>query len=135
MTETMTIGEVARLAGVPSKTIRYYEDIALIPPAERAPNGYRVYGQRSVDVLRFIRRARELGFSIEEVTDLLALWRDEHRASAEVKAIARQHIQQVEAKIAELQSLRSTLLHLVEHCHGDDRPDCPILEDLEDGPR
>jgi Cu(I)-responsive transcriptional regulator len=127
---TRTIGEVARRTGMPSKTIRYYEEIQLIEPARRADNGYRVYDQRSVETLRFVKRARDLGFSIEEVSGLLTLWRDTGRRSADVKALALAHIDQVERKIAELQSLRRSLLHVAEHCHGDDRPDCPILDDL-----
>jgi MerR family transcriptional regulator, copper efflux regulator len=127
---TLTIGEVARQTGMPSKTIRYYEEIRLIEPAARADNGYRVYDQRSVETLRFVKRARDLGFSIDEVSGLLALWRDTDRRSADVKALALDHIARVERKIAELQSLRRSLLHVAEHCHGDDRPDCPILDDL-----
>jgi len=126
----MTIGAVAQQSGVPTKTIRYYEQIALIAPAERAPNGYRVYQLHTVELLRFIKRAREMGFSIEEVTELLALWRDSGRTAREVHAIASAHLQRIDRKIAELQSLRATVADLLDHCHGDDRPDCPILEDL-----
>jgi Cu(I)-responsive transcriptional regulator len=133
--ENLTIGEVASRTGVPAKTIRYYEEITLLPTPVRANNGYRLYDQRTVEVLRFIKRARELGFSIGEVTDLLGLWRDEGRTSAEVKQIALNHIARVEQKIAELQSLRRTLVDLTHHCHGNHRPDCPILDDLAQGPR
>lgn len=128
--EALTIGRVARQTGVPAKTIRYYEETGLIPAATRAPNGYRVYAERSVELLRFVKRARDLGFSIREVGDLLALWQDERRASAEVKALALRHLELVHKKIEELESLQRTLQHLVERCHGDDRPDCPILDDL-----
>jgi Cu(I)-responsive transcriptional regulator len=134
-TGTWTIGEVARQTGLPSKTIRYYEEIELIAPAERADNGYRIYDHHSVETLRFVKRARDLGFSVEDVGELLALWHDEGRHSADVKTIAEKHIARVERKIAELQSMRRTLLHLAEHCHGDHRPDCPILDDLAEGPR
>jgi Cu(I)-responsive transcriptional regulator len=130
MTSAMSIGEVSRRSGVPAKTIRYYEDIGLVPPAERAPNGYRVYGDRALHLLRFVKRAREYGFSIEDTAGLLALWRDDARASAEVKALAEQHVGEIERKIAELEQMRATLVHLVHRCHGDDRPDCPILEEL-----
>ena len=135
MSRTLTIGETARLTGVPAKTIRYYEQIELIPRAERAANGYRLYSERAVQLLRFVKRARDLGFSIDDVGELLALWEDTARASAEVKAVARRHIARVEDKIAELQSLRRTMQDLVSRCHGDDRPDCPILDDLADGPK
>ena len=130
----MTIGAVARRTGVPAKTIRYYEEIALIAPAQRAANGYRIYTESAVSVLRFVRQARALGFSIEHVAELLALWQDSERTSAEVRALATNHIEAVERKIAELESLRHTLLDLVARCHGDDRPDCPILDNLADGP-
>lgn len=135
MSESLSIGEVARRSGVPPKTIRYYELSGLLPRAERARNRYRVYDDRAVQILRFVKRARDLGFSTDEVGQLLALWQDEHRASSEVRALAARHVARIDGKIAELQSLRRTLHHLVECCHGDDRPDCPILEDLADGPR
>lgn len=131
----MTIGQAARRSNVPAKTIRYYEDIGLLSESERAGNGYRVYQERDVDVLRFIKRARDLGFSIEQVTALLALWRDRSRSSAEVKALAEAHVAEVEKKIAELEALRRTLLGLMHDCHGDQRPDCPILDDLAGGPK
>lgn len=130
MTAGLTIGEVARQSGVPAKTIRYYEQIELVPPAERADNGYRLYSERAVQMLRFIKRARDLGFDITEVSELLALWRDESRASAEVKQLVRRHIARVDHKIAELRGIRDALQRLADCCHGDDRPDCPILEDL-----
>ena len=126
----MNIGNVARESGVPAKTIRYYESIGLIPEARRFENGYRHYGDTDVEVLRFIQRARRLGFSVNDVADLLALWRDKDRASADVKALAQRHVEEMERRIAELDALRRTLVDLAEHCHGDDRPECPILEDL-----
>jgi len=126
----MNIGEISRETGVASKTIRYYESIGLIPPADRQSNGYRAYRPNDVAVLRFISRSRALGFSIDEVRDLLTLWHDKHRASADVKALALEHIQGIEARIAELEAVKGTLVELTEKCHGDERPDCPILEDL-----
>ena len=126
----MHIGSVSRQSGVPAKTIRYYESIGLIESAARTESGYRVYGARDVETLRFIQRARSLGFSVADVANLLALWRDNHRASAQVKALAEQHLAGIDDKIAELQAMRATLVDLVERCHGDDRPDCPILKDL-----
>jgi len=128
----MSIGEVARESGVPTKTIRYYESIGLVPPAERLDNGYRVYGSRALEELRFIKRARNLGFSLDEVEALLALWRDKHRASAEVKALAERQLAAIDAKLDELASMREVLQDLVDCCHGDDRPDCPILDRLAD---
>jgi Cu(I)-responsive transcriptional regulator len=126
----MNIGNVARESGVPAKTIRYYESIGLIPEARRFENGYRHYGDTDVEVLRFIQRARRLGYSVNDVADLLALWRDKDRASADVKALAQRHVEEMERRIAELDALRRTLVDLAEHCHGDDRPECPILDDL-----
>ena len=126
----MNIGSVARETGVPAKTIRYYESIGLIPRARRSDNGYRHYVDTDVEVLRFIQRARRLGFSVNDVADLLALWHDKGRASADVKTLARRHVAEVERRIAELDALRRTLVDLAERCHGDDRPDCPILDDL-----
>lgn len=130
MSEALVIGEVARRTGVPAKTIRYYEETGLIPEAGRAANGYRVYDARAVHLLRFVKRARDLGFSMQEVSSLLALWADEDRSSADVKKLATQHLQDIERKIAELQSLRRTMQTLVKSCNGDNRPDCPILADL-----
>ena len=132
MTASANISEAARQTGLPAKTIRYYEEIGLIRPA-RAENGYRVFGPAQMHELAFTARARALGFSIEECRALLALYRDKTRASAEVKAIARSHLQQIDAKIADLTAMRRTLAHLVETCAGDDRPDCPILADLARG--
>ncbi|MDH5488753.1 MAG: Cu(I)-responsive transcriptional regulator [Rhodospirillaceae bacterium] len=126
----MNIGSVAKISGVPAKTIRYYEQVGLIPPAGRAANGYRDYDDKDVEILKFIKRSRSLGFSVEEVANLLSLWSDGKRTSADVKAIATSHINQIESKIAELQSILGTLKNLSACCHGDDRPDCPILDDL-----
>jgi MerR family copper efflux transcriptional regulator len=129
----MTIGEAARASGVSAKMIRYYESTGLIPPAARTASGYRDYGEAEIHRLRFIRRARDLGFSIGQIADLLALWQDRSRASAAVKAIALDHIAALEVKIAELEAMKRALAHLVAHCHGDDRPDCPIIDDLAAG--
>jgi len=126
----MNIGEAARRSGVPAKTIRYYEDVDLIPNAVRRDNGYRDYSDRDVEVLRFLRHARGLGFSVEECRGLLSLYEDKTRASADVKALALKHIVEMDAKIAELQSIRATLQTLADRCQGDHRPDCPILENL-----
>jgi len=125
----MNIGEVAARVDVPPKTIRYYEDIGLVVPA-RGENGYRRYAEPDIHRLAFLRRARSLGFSIDECRLLLSLYDDTHRASSDVKAIALDKIREIDRKITELASMRSTLAHLAEHCHGDQRPDCPILDDL-----
>lgn len=124
------IGEAAKETGVPAKTIRYYESIGLLPPPARARNNYRFYGPQDIATLRFIQRARALGFTLKDVAGLLELWRDRKRASADVKALALDHIRAVERRIAELESIRRTLIDLTHRCHGDDRPDCPILDDL-----
>ncbi|MGF1631131.1 MAG: Cu(I)-responsive transcriptional regulator [Kiloniellaceae bacterium] len=126
----MNIGTAARQSGVPSKTIRYYESVGLIEPADRSTAGYRVYDKQDVETLRFVQRARSLGFSVEEVGSLLALWRDRSRSSAEVKAMAEHRLADIERKIAELAEMRETLRHLMERCHGDARPECPILQGL-----
>jgi MerR family copper efflux transcriptional regulator len=126
----MNIGEAAARSGVPAKTIRYYEDIGLIRPATRRTNGYRDYDDREVGLLRFVKRARSLGFSVEDCRGLLSLYLDRRRASADVKAMARRRVEEIEHKIAELEDMRATLGALIDRCHGDDRPDCPILQDL-----
>ena len=126
----MKIGEVAQLAGLPAKTIRYYEDVGLLPPAIRQINGYRDFGEREVHVLRFLQRARSLGFSVAECRELLDLYWDRERSSADVKAIAMRRLADIERKIAELESLRHTLSELARRCRGDERPDCPILDEL-----
>lgn len=125
----MNIGEVADKSGLPAKTIRYYEDIGLISPLRHA-NGYRVFRDSDLHKLSFLGRARSLGFSIEDCRVLLALYEDDSRASAQVKALAQDHLTQIDAKIAGLQAMRATLADLVAACHGDSRPDCPILKDL-----
>ena len=130
MKDGMTIGDAAKASGVNAKLIRYYESIGLIPEAGRTASGYRVYSDRDVNVLRFVKRARTLGFGIERIQKLVGLWQDRSRCSSEVKRIAMQHIDELEAKIAELQAMRDTLHELVDACHGDHRPDCPILKDL-----
>jgi len=124
------IGEASRASGVSNKMIRYYESEGLIPPPTRGDNGYRYYGRRDIHRLRFIHRARELGFSMAQTRELLGLWQDRGRRSADVKTMARQHIAELEEKIQRLASMRDTLAHLAEHCQGDQRPDCPILDDL-----
>ena len=126
----MNIGEAAEASGVSAKMIRYYEEIGLIPKAERTQSNYRTYGMAAVHSLRFVRRARELGFSLEETATLLKLWADKSRASSAVKQVAAQHVAELERKIAGLQDMRATLTHLVHCCEGDERPDCPILNDL-----
>ncbi|MFU0505322.1 Cu(I)-responsive transcriptional regulator [Pseudaminobacter sp. NGMCC 1.201702] len=126
----MNIGQTAAAWNVSAKMIRYYESIELIPAAARSEAGYRVYSQTEVNTLRFIHRARELGFSMDDVRRLLALWQDESRTSAEVKAIALECIEELQNRTARLQALRESLLHLAARCNGDDRPQWPILDDL-----
>ena len=126
----MNIGQAAELSGVTPKTIRYYESIGLIAAAPRTDGGYRSYGAHDIAFLSFIHRARGLGFSVADVNNLLELYHDKERASADVKALAGRHVQAIDHKIAELQAIRSTLGHLIDKCHGDERPDCPILDDL-----
>ncbi|MGY6127974.1 Cu(I)-responsive transcriptional regulator (plasmid) [Paraburkholderia strydomiana] len=128
----MNIGEAARASGVTAKMIRYYESVGLLAAKSRTTAGYRVYGPQEVHSLRFIRRARRLGFLVEDIRRLLALWHDRTRASAEVKAIALDHVAELDRRIAELTDMRDTLAHLANHCHGDDRPECPIIEGLAD---
>ena len=126
----MNIGEAARLSGISAKMIRYYETTGLIGPADRRASGYRDYSQADVHELRFVRRARDLGFSVASISDLLGLWRDRTRKSSEVKALACAHIEDLRGKIEDLQSMVDTLQTLASHCAGDDRPDCPIIERL-----
>ncbi len=125
----MNIGEAEDRSSLSAKTIRYYEEIGLVVPSRQA-NGYRDYDETDVHKLAFLHRARGLGFSVEECRTLLSLYQDRHRASADVKTIAETHLARIENKIVELESLRRTLSHLIEACHGDMRPDCPILDDL-----
>ncbi|MCR6496257.1 Cu(I)-responsive transcriptional regulator [Thermomonas sp. S9] len=124
------IGQAAALTGVSAKMIRHYEAIGLLTPASRTFAGYRLYGEAELHRLRFIKRARSLGFSIRQIQALLALWDDPHRASAEVKQLALAHVAELEEKIRELQAMQRTLETLARRCHGDERPTCPILEDL-----
>lgn len=125
----MNISEVAERTGLPAKTIRYYEEIGLIQPA-RGANGYRKFAERDMHKLAFIGRARHLDFSIDDCRNLLALWEDRERSSADVRRIAKNHLVQIEEKLKQLQEMRATLATLVDCCAGDNRPDCPILEDL-----
>ncbi|MBR45595.1 MAG: Cu(I)-responsive transcriptional regulator [Rhodospirillaceae bacterium] len=125
---------MAKRSGVPAKTIRYYEEIGLIAKPERTAGGYRAYDEQDVDILRFVKRARGLGFSIKNVRNLLALYQDRGRASADVKSIALEHVEEINSKIEELDSMRRTLLHLADKCQGDELPDCPILDELAQGP-
>ena len=129
----MNIGQAASESGVSAKMIRYYESTGLVEPAGRSAAGYRVYSDRDVHRLRFIRRARDLGFCVEQIHSLLELWRDRSRSSADVKAVAQQHVSRLCEKVRELQAMINTLQHLVERCHDDDRPECPILTDLSHG--
>lgn len=127
----MKIGEISEATGVSQRMIRHYEKIGLIPPAARRDSGYRDYDQRDVHTLRFIGRARDLGFSIEEIGKLLALWNDRSRASADVKSLALARAAELRRKERELHEMRLSLEHLAESCHGDERPDCPIIGNLE----
>jgi len=126
----MNIGQAAAACGVSAKMIRHYESIGLIGAASRTASGYRVYSDHDIHTLSFIRRARDLGFSVPQIHNLLALWRDQDRASADVKRIALRHVESLKSKMREIEAITGTLLHLAEHCHGDDRPDCPIIHDL-----
>lgn len=127
----MNIGAAALASGVSAKMIRHYESVDLLPPAQRTDAGYRQYTEKDVHILRFIRRSRDLGFSIDEIRDLLGLWQDRRRPSRQVKALAQQHLDVLQQKLDELQEMKSTLENLVHCCRGDDRPDCPILDELE----
>jgi MerR family copper efflux transcriptional regulator len=130
----MNIGQAAKRSGLSAKMIRYYESIGLIAPASRSDAGYRHYDADDLNRLTFIKRSRDMGFSLEEVGKLLALWQDRQRASADVRALAQEHINELDAKILELTALRDSLQSLVACCHGDDRPDCPILSHLTEAP-
>jgi len=126
----MNIGEASKASGVTAKMIRYYESIDLIKAGRRTDAGYRIYGDSDVHTLRFVKRARTLGFSLEQIRDLLSLWQDPARASADVKAIAQAHVAELQQRIKELTEMRDTLSHLADACSGDHRPDCPILHSL-----
>ena len=129
-TAPVAIGEAARRSGVSARMIRHYESLGLLPDVVRTDSGYRQYSEADVHSLRFVKRARDLGFSMEEIGELIGLWHNRRRASASVKRIAQKHLADLEQRIAAMESMRSTLAHLVHCCHGDARPDCPILEDL-----
>jgi len=131
--DAMNIGQAAKASGVSAKMIRHYEEVGLVPAAARTDAGYRQYADTDVHTLRFIRHARDLGFSLPEIAELVGLWQNRKRPSRRVKALAEAHIQELEQKAQELLAMKATLQHLVQCCHGDDRPDCPILESLADG--
>lgn len=126
----MNIGEASKATGVTAKMIRYYESIGLMPKVLRTGSGYRVYSESDIHTLRFIRRARDLGFSIESITKLVRLWQNRNRSSSNVKSVTTEHIGVLRKRIAEMEAMVRTLEHLAKHCHGDHRPDCPILDDL-----
>jgi MerR family copper efflux transcriptional regulator len=126
----MNIGQAATATGVSAKMIRYYESIALIPAGKRTDAGYRIYGDNDLHTLRFVKRARLLGFSLEQIRGLLSLWQNKERASADVKTIAMGHVAELNQRIAELTEMRDTLQTMASCCHGDQRPDCPILQSL-----
>lgn len=129
----MNIGEAAHATGVSAKMIRHYESIGLLPKPPRTDAGYRRYGETALASLRFIRHARDLGFSLEQIRALLGLWQNRRRPSRQVKALAEAHIAELDAKLRDLQAMKATLAHLVHCCHGDDRPDCPIIDTLAHG--
>jgi Cu(I)-responsive transcriptional regulator len=133
--QSMNIGQVSAASGVSAKMIRHYEEIGLVRPPRRTASNYRTYSGNDVHVLRFVKRARSLGFPVTDIKALLALWQNKSRSSAAVKRIARAHIDELKRKIAELGSMVEALEHLEHHCHGDERPECPILEHLEGAPR
>lgn len=126
----IAIGQAARRSGISAKMVRHYESLGLLPRVTRTGSGYRQYGEADVRQLRFIRRARDLGFSLDEITELLGLWSNRGRASASVKRIAQRHVDELTARIASLQAMQRSLQELLHDCHGDERPDCPILDDL-----
>jgi MerR family copper efflux transcriptional regulator len=125
------IGEAASRSGVSAKMVRHYESLGLLPSVQRTDAGYRQYSDKEVHVLRFIKRSRDLGFSMAEISGLLKLWQNRRRSSADVRRIATKHVQELDKRMAEMQAMRNTLEHLVHSCHGDHRPDCPILDELE----
>lgn len=128
----MNIGEAAKASGVNAKLIRHYESIGIIPKASRSESGYRKYSENDVHILTFVRRSRSLGFSMKEIKKLVSLWRNRSRASSEVKNMTMAHIKALEEKIQDLQAIKNTLSNLAKHCHGDERPTCPILEDISE---
>lgn len=127
----MNIGEASDLSQVSAKMIRRYEEQGIIPKAKRSEAGYRQYSENDVHILKFVKRSRELGFSMKDIKQLVSLWRNKNRSSSQVKAIAAEHIRELEKKLSEINSILQTLNHLVQCCHGDHRPDCPILEELD----
>ena len=128
----MNIGEAAKASGVSAKMIRHYESVGLFPEASRTESGYRQYAEREVGTLRFVRHSRDLGFSIEQIRELLGLWQNRKRPSRQVKALAQAHLRELDAKLGELHAMKGALEHLVSCCAGDERPDCPIIEGLAD---
>jgi MerR family transcriptional regulator, copper efflux regulator len=126
----VNIGEAARLSGVSAKMVRHYESLGLLPRVARTDSGYRQYSEADVHTLRFIKRARDLGFSMEEIGELVGLWQNRRRASASVRRIAQKHAEDLGERIAQMQAMQRTLHHLVHCCHGDERPECPILDEL-----
>lgn len=129
-TDILNIGQAAEASGISAKMIRHYEEVGLLPAASRTFSGYRTYNHQDVNMLRFIRHSRDLGFSIKQIADLLSLWRDRNRSSNKVKQMASEHIEMLNQKIQELIIMKSELTRLVSCCHGDERPDCPILDEL-----
>jgi MerR family copper efflux transcriptional regulator len=130
MSGLMNIGEAARQSGVSTKMVRHYESLGLLPQVHRSDSGYRQYSEAEVHTLRFIKRARDLGFSMAEIAELVSLWQNRRRASASVRRIAQKHADDLARRIADMQAMQQTLTHLVDCCHGDERPECPILDDL-----
>lgn len=130
----INIGQASEASGVSAKMIRYYESIGLVPKADRTDSGYRLYSDADVHALRFVRRARDLGFSVEQIGELLALWQNNERASADVKRLALDHVAALKRKVADLEQMIGTLSELATRCHGDDRPNCPILDNLAQAP-
>jgi Cu(I)-responsive transcriptional regulator len=129
----MNIGALAKETGIAAKTIRFYESVGLIAAPPRSSGNYRIYGERDLATLRFVQRARNLGFSVKEVGDLVALWQDRQRASADVRSLATAHLGEIERKLRELEAMRATLDHLIKRCRGNKRPDCPIIDELAMG--
>lgn len=134
MNESMNIGQAALATGVSAKMIRHYESVGLFPEARRTESGYRLYGEKELATLRFIRHSRDLGFSLEQIRALLDLWQNRRRPSRQVKALAQEHLDEIDKKLRELHAMKTTLSHLVHCCAGDDRPDCPIIDSLADAP-
>lgn len=130
MNPSMNIGEAARQSGVSAKMVRHYESLGLLPQVQRSDSGYRQYSEAEVHTLRFIKRARDLGFSMQEIAELVSLWQNRRRASASVRRIAQKHADELAQRIAAMQAMQQTLAHLVHCCQGNDRPECPILDDL-----